>query len=301
MWGRGLRRRREHRRGLRGALAPAHRPTVRLPHPPDRARQRIPDRERCERRRPGELIACAPCPGSCDDQATRLGAPADHPRGRGGVRDGVRARGGAPGRFGAIFVGVRRAPRRGGRGGRRHTAARRGRGARPSPARRSTGVRVPPGQRPEREHRLPDVRRGRAGPVPLPAPAPSGEHGGVSLATGGPTGSAGNNDVFTAPLGGDSILVTRQQVATPHGAFTVVATSSLDGVRRSVDTLVGVLVWGIPFLVLGVGLLVWFLVGRSSVRSIRSGPKSRRSATAPCTAGYRFRRPATRSPVSPGR
>ena len=109
-------------------------------------------------------------------------------------------------------------------------------------------------------------------PFTLPVPAPSAERGGVSLSTGGATGAAGTNDVFTAPLGGDRILVTRQQVATPHGAFTVVATSSLDSVRRSVDTLVSVLVWGIPFLVLTVGLLVWFLVGRAlrPVDSIRA-------------------------------
>jgi signal transduction histidine kinase len=82
-----------------------------------------------------------------------------------------------------------------------------------------------------------------------------------------------------APLGGDgtlsatgSGLVVRQKVGSPLGPLTIVAASSLETVRRSVDTLVGILAVGTPLLVLAVGVLVWFLVGRAlrPVDAIRS-------------------------------
>lgn len=62
--------------------------------------------------------------------------------------------------------------------------------------------------------------------------------------------------------GGDQLLLV-QKVSTPEGPLTVVTASSLDGVRRSVERLVDTLWLGIPLLIALVGLLVWFLVGRS--------------------------------------
>jgi HAMP domain-containing protein len=100
-----------------------------------------------------------------------------------------------------------------------------------------------------------------------------------------PAGGPGPGGPVTTPLdpgtasvaeaggqaGGD-LLVTSRQVPTSSGKLTVVGTSPLDGVRRSVDALVDVLTVGAPALVLAVGLLVWFLVGRAlrPVDSIRS-------------------------------
>lgn len=61
---------------------------------------------------------------------------------------------------------------------------------------------------------------------------------------------------------GGRILVT-QSAESPEGPVTVAAASPLDDVRRTVDTLSGTLVVGIPALVVLVALLVWFLVGRA--------------------------------------
>ncbi|HZP30141.1 MAG TPA: HAMP domain-containing sensor histidine kinase [Acidimicrobiia bacterium] len=103
-------------------------------------------------------------------------------------------------------------------------------------------------------------------------PPPGGAASGSTNTPGGNVGGGDGTGVVTAGRVGSDTFVTTQQIATPKGKLTVVASSPLDGVRRSVDTLVSVLLWGTPFLVLAVGLLVWFLVGRAlrPVDSIRS-------------------------------
>jgi signal transduction histidine kinase len=103
--------------------------------------------------------------------------------------------------------------------------------------------------------------------------------GHIVFATNGP-GLSAPPSLTPGGVGGGSVsgsitgdqFVTSRQVTTPHGSLTVVATSPLDSVRRSVDTLVGVLAIGAPLLVVAVGLVVWFLVGRAlrPVDSIRS-------------------------------
>lgn len=67
-------------------------------------------------------------------------------------------------------------------------------------------------------------------------------------------------------------LVVFEQAASPAGPVTFVASSPLDSIRRSVDSLADVLRFVIPALVALVGALIWFLVGRSlrPVAAIRS-------------------------------
>jgi signal transduction histidine kinase len=63
---------------------------------------------------------------------------------------------------------------------------------------------------------------------------------------------------------GTSQIVGSESVATPAGnKFTVAVASPLDGVRRSVDTVVRYLKIGIPLAVLLLGALVWLLVRRA--------------------------------------
>lgn len=57
-------------------------------------------------------------------------------------------------------------------------------------------------------------------------------------------------------------VVTRT-VVKPEGSYTVVAASPLEEVRRSVQTLASSLWIGIPLLVLLVGVVTWWLVGRA--------------------------------------
>jgi signal transduction histidine kinase len=59
-------------------------------------------------------------------------------------------------------------------------------------------------------------------------------------------------------------IVGVRDVAAPNGdTFTIAVASPLDGVRRSVDTVVRFLKIGIPLLILLVGGLVWLLVRRA--------------------------------------
>ncbi len=58
-------------------------------------------------------------------------------------------------------------------------------------------------------------------------------------------------------------LVVYKQVTSRVGPVTVVAASPLDGVSRSVDAIVEVLLFGIPALVVLVGMVAWVLVGRA--------------------------------------
>jgi signal transduction histidine kinase len=63
---------------------------------------------------------------------------------------------------------------------------------------------------------------------------------------------------------GRAQIVETQRVDGPGGAkFTVAVASPLDGVRRSVDTVVRYLKIGIPLLILLVGALVWLFVRRA--------------------------------------
>lgn len=70
---------------------------------------------------------------------------------------------------------------------------------------------------------------------------------------------------------GERLLFYRH-VAAPNGRYTVAVASPLDGVRRSVDALSGVLWIGTPLLIALVGMLAWVLVGRAlqPVEAIRA-------------------------------
>ena len=74
----------------------------------------------------------------------------------------------------------------------------------------------------------------------------------------------------TTPYG--ERLLFYRHVAAPNGRYTVAVASPLDGVRRSVDALSGVLWVGTPLLIALVGLLAWVLVGRAlqPVEAIRA-------------------------------
>ncbi|MGQ0803413.1 MAG: sensor histidine kinase [Actinomycetota bacterium] len=65
---------------------------------------------------------------------------------------------------------------------------------------------------------------------------------------------------------------TETVVETPDGPITVIAQRSLDEVERTVDSVTGALVVGIPILVLLVGAIAWYLSGRAlrPVEAIRA-------------------------------
>jgi signal transduction histidine kinase len=105
-----------------------------------------------------------------------------------------------------------------------------------------------------------------------------GQGGGVLAGSPGmPEGSLPMQVVGPLPAPGSTVtrgnqLVVSKQAASPAGPVTLVASSPLDSIRRSVDSLVDVLRFVIPALVALVGVLIWFLVGRSlrPVAAIRS-------------------------------
>jgi signal transduction histidine kinase len=57
--------------------------------------------------------------------------------------------------------------------------------------------------------------------------------------------------------------VSRTQLATTAGPITIVAASPLTEVDRSIDALVDLLILGVPVVVVLVGLLAWYLIGRA--------------------------------------
>jgi signal transduction histidine kinase len=104
-----------------------------------------------------------------------------------------------------------------------------------------------------------------------------GQAGVLASANGAPTGSVQPPVGAGLPAPGSTVtqgdtLVVSEQAASPAGPVTVLASSPLDSIRRSVDSLVDVLRFVIPALVALVGVLIWFLVGRSlrPVAAIRS-------------------------------
>jgi signal transduction histidine kinase len=68
------------------------------------------------------------------------------------------------------------------------------------------------------------------------------------------------------------LAVTRQQVDSPYGRYSILAAAPLDPVRRSVDATEDGLRVALPLLVGAVGLLAWVLAGRAlrPVESIRA-------------------------------
>lgn len=64
-------------------------------------------------------------------------------------------------------------------------------------------------------------------------------------------------------LAASRYAVVTRTVVKPEGSYTVVAASPLEEVRRSVQTLASSLWIGIPLLVLLVGVVTWWLVGRA--------------------------------------
>ena len=78
--------------------------------------------------------------------------------------------------------------------------------------------------------------------------------------------------VARLPDGGRSVTFTREEARSPGGTYRLVAASSLDSVRRSVDAVREGLAVAFPLLVGAVALLVWFLSGRAlrPVEAIRS-------------------------------
>ena len=105
-----------------------------------------------------------------------------------------------------------------------------------------------------------------------------GQGGGVLAGSPGVAGGSVPTQVQgPLPAPGSAVtrgneLVVSQQAASPAGPVTLFASSPLDSVRRSVDSLVDVLRFAIPALIALVGALIWFLVGRSlrPVAAIRS-------------------------------
>jgi signal transduction histidine kinase len=112
---------------------------------------------------------------------------------------------------------------------------------------------------------------GIAGPeFRVPFPGPGAATGTGAGATSGGNGAVADYTFVQRTENGD--VVTWRSVRSGGQAFVVAATSPLDAVRRTVDTLAHVLWFALPTLVAAVGLLVWFLVGRAlrPVEAIRT-------------------------------
>ncbi len=69
--------------------------------------------------------------------------------------------------------------------------------------------------------------------------------------------------VPVAGLTTNRLVVETRRISSNNGPLTLVAASSLDEVRRSVSTLASSLWLGIPLVVLAVGMVSWWLVGRA--------------------------------------
>lgn len=94
--------------------------------------------------------------------------------------------------------------------------------------------------------------------------------GRVLRTQGVPAGETFSDPLIGLPIQGHTVIqesngkfIATQNVPGPEGGLEVVAASPLDEIRRNVDSLVGGLWLGIPALIGLVGLLVWWLVGRS--------------------------------------
>lgn len=87
-----------------------------------------------------------------------------------------------------------------------------------------------------------------------------GPHSVIGPAPG--PGAAGGPVMVTRTIDDDAFIAATE-VATAGGDYTVVAEAPLASVRRSVETVTGILVVGTPLLVAGFAAMVWVLVGRS--------------------------------------
>jgi signal transduction histidine kinase len=104
---------------------------------------------------------------------------------------------------------------------------------------------------------------------------------GAAIAGNGVAGSVGGGNVtrsgspgvtVTAPREGKDSVVVTGTATSPNGPVKLVATSPLTEVRHSIDALARALYVAIPLLILLVGAIAWFLVGRAlrPVDAIRS-------------------------------
>jgi|SRR5689334_15187271 signal transduction histidine kinase len=104
--------------------------------------------------------------------------------------------------------------------------------------------------------------------------AGNGVGGNVSGSVGGGnvTRSGSPGVKVTAPQEGKDSVVVTGTATSPNGPVRLVATSPLTEVRHSIDALARALYVAIPLLILLVGAIAWFLVGRAlrPVDAIRS-------------------------------
>jgi signal transduction histidine kinase len=103
------------------------------------------------------------------------------------------------------------------------------------------------------------------GVPPCPGREP-GEEPGREQSVAAPAAGPGVGGTFS--VGGPGfapgdVLVETVEVSTPSGPVSLQLIGPLAGVQRSVDALTRVLVVGTPALVLTVGVMVWWLVGRA--------------------------------------
>ncbi len=137
-------------------------------------------------------------------------------------------------------------------------------------AMRDLAARLEAGERPD------SLRFAPRPPVAVAVMGPDGEVVFMSPGYFGPDPPTGDLPEDTTMVRqttsyGERFLFYRH-VAAPSGPYTVAVASPLDGVRRSVDALSGVLWVGTPLLIALVGLLAWVLVGRAlrPVEAIRA-------------------------------
>ena len=73
----------------------------------------------------------------------------------------------------------------------------------------------------------------------------------------------GASDEVEIPFDSDPFLVAATSVDTPRGSRTVIVGSSLEDVQDAVSSVRGLLLVGFPAMVLIVGVVAWFVVGRT--------------------------------------
>jgi signal transduction histidine kinase len=103
---------------------------------------------------------------------------------------------------------------------------------------------------------------------------------------------------ISVPIAGVSVPfeVRANEVVTSAGPFTVFVASPLDGVERSIDTLQGSLLAGLPFVVALVAFVAWIVVGRA-LRPVESMRREVEAITAD-TMHRRVPEPRTADEIS---
>ena len=124
---------------------------------------------------------------------------------------------------------------------------------------------------------------------------------GTSLGSRHPAPARGDDRTVRAPFAPGPFLAASASMDAPDGARTVVVGVNIDDVVEARNAVTIAMLIGVPLLLVVVGLVTWWIVGRTlrPVDDIRA--QAERISGAICTGGSRCPRDVTRSLVSPAR